>query len=300
MDVLADCRRAPRPAGGGRRRGASVRTRCSPCWSRGCGTASASACRRADDQRETAGSRSLVPLMPLLLGDRLPGEIRARLVEIARSGGDPHPSRPRDREPVEPALSKPTATGEGRCGRRRRCCLSTGCDACGEHELAADIARRFLETCRRSGLRRELRRPHGPSAPRPRIHLERECVRGALATGRRWAAAAAGPVAMTAVRAVPAPVRLTVVGAGSRGTIYASWAREHPDRATVVAVVDPRDACRERMAAAFDVPPAQTWSDWRQLAAIPRIADAVVTRDPGQRARRAGDRACRAGVPPPA
>jgi predicted dehydrogenase len=44
-----------------------------------------------------------------------------------------------------------------------------------------------------------------------------------------------------------APVRLIVVGAGSRGAVYAAWAREHPEAARVVAVAEPREALRARM-----------------------------------------------------
>ncbi len=51
-----------------------------------------------------------------------------------------------------------------------------------------------------------------------------------------------------------APVRLLVLGAGSRGSAYADWARRHPERARVVAVADPRGARRDALADAHGVP----------------------------------------------
>lgn len=72
------------------------------------------------------------------------------------------------------------------------------------------------------------------------------------------------------------PVRLIVVGAGSRGAIYASYAKAHPTRAQVVGVVEPRDVYRERLAAEHGVAPALVLRDWRELAALPKSADAII------------------------
>lgn len=69
-------------------------------------------------------------------------------------------------------------------------------------------------------------------------------------------------------------VTLAVVGAGARGTGYASWALANPDRARVVAVAEPRDVRRERLAEAHR--PGHVHRDWRDLAAAGRVADAVV------------------------
>ncbi len=64
-------------------------------------------------------------------------------------------------------------------------------------------------------------------------------------------------------------VTLAVVGAGSRGTAYARHATES-GRARVVAVADPLDSRRDRF------PGAEQYADWRELAALPRRADAVI------------------------
>lgn len=41
------------------------------------------------------------------------------------------------------------------------------------------------------------------------------------------------------------PVTMVVIGAGQRGTVYASYAIKHPELAKVVAVADPRQSRRK-------------------------------------------------------
>ncbi|MEV4225231.1 Gfo/Idh/MocA family oxidoreductase [Nonomuraea sp. NPDC049725] len=64
-------------------------------------------------------------------------------------------------------------------------------------------------------------------------------------------------------------VTLAVVGAGSRGTAYARHAVDS-GLARVVAVADPVASRRDRF------PSAAPYGDWRELAALPRQADAVI------------------------
>lgn len=71
-----------------------------------------------------------------------------------------------------------------------------------------------------------------------------------------------------------------IVGAGSRGTAYGEFALIHPEQARVVGVAEPRAFYRERMAQRHQIPPEFVLSDWRQLAALPRCADAVVIATP--------------------
>lgn len=72
------------------------------------------------------------------------------------------------------------------------------------------------------------------------------------------------------------PVSLIVVGAGQRGTGYARWARRHPERSTVVAVAEPSQLRRARLASEHGIAPGNTAADWRELAGRGRLADAVL------------------------
>jgi predicted dehydrogenase len=70
------------------------------------------------------------------------------------------------------------------------------------------------------------------------------------------------------------PVRYAIVGAGVRGSTYARWIARHPGRAEVVAVAEPRAHQRERLARAHGA--AHVFASWQDLAAGPRVADAVI------------------------
>ncbi len=72
------------------------------------------------------------------------------------------------------------------------------------------------------------------------------------------------------------PVKLIVVGAGGRGTIYADYARAHPEAVQIVGVAEPRPFYRERIARDHGVPADQVWADWRELADRPRLADGII------------------------
>lgn len=72
------------------------------------------------------------------------------------------------------------------------------------------------------------------------------------------------------------PVTIAVAGAGGRGSGYASFALHHPDRAKVVAVAEPRPFFRERLVREHRIPAGAVFTDWRDLAARPRLADAVI------------------------
>ena len=76
------------------------------------------------------------------------------------------------------------------------------------------------------------------------------------------------------------PVRLIVVGAGSRGAVYAAWAREHPEAARVVAVAEPRDELRARLVREHAGTIEHAVADWRALVELPRFADAVIIATP--------------------
>ncbi|MBA3944381.1 MAG: Gfo/Idh/MocA family oxidoreductase [Herpetosiphonaceae bacterium] len=72
------------------------------------------------------------------------------------------------------------------------------------------------------------------------------------------------------------PIRLIVVGAGSRGTGYATYARQHPEQVQIVGVAEPRDFYRERLADDYDIPFDNVCNDWCQLTERPKFADGVI------------------------
>lgn len=66
-----------------------------------------------------------------------------------------------------------------------------------------------------------------------------------------------------------------VLGAGSRGEIYASYALQYPDELKIVAVAEPRTDRRENLARAHGLSAAQCFESWQALLAQPRLADIV-------------------------
>lgn len=71
-------------------------------------------------------------------------------------------------------------------------------------------------------------------------------------------------------------VSMAIVGAGDRGFTYASFALEHPEKVSVVAVVEPREFHRNRIAELFALPEDKVFSSWEALASVPKLADCVV------------------------
>jgi predicted dehydrogenase len=76
------------------------------------------------------------------------------------------------------------------------------------------------------------------------------------------------------------PVTIAVLGAGARGHTFVRFAEQFGDRAQVVAVADPRADRRDELAERLGVPASRRFGDWRELAAQPRLADAVVVTTP--------------------
>ena len=76
------------------------------------------------------------------------------------------------------------------------------------------------------------------------------------------------------------PVTVAVVGTGSRGYTFAGYAERYPEQVRVVAVADPRADRRDVLADRHAVPPERRYADWGELAAGPRVADAVIVATP--------------------
>lgn len=72
------------------------------------------------------------------------------------------------------------------------------------------------------------------------------------------------------------PAKIVIIGAGNRGSGYATYAEKFPDRMQVVGVAEPRDAYRERQVKTHNIPAEHVFTDWAQAAQVPRFADAVI------------------------
>ena len=65
------------------------------------------------------------------------------------------------------------------------------------------------------------------------------------------------------------PIKLIIIGAGSRGANYAEYAISHPDQAQVVGVADPREYYRTQLAGRHSIPTENVFADWRRLPSAP-------------------------------
>jgi len=72
------------------------------------------------------------------------------------------------------------------------------------------------------------------------------------------------------------PVKLIVIGCGSRGTGYSKFAETYPERAKIVAVADPRDFYRNRIGDTHNIPENMRFRSWEEVAKLPKFADAVM------------------------
>lgn len=79
------------------------------------------------------------------------------------------------------------------------------------------------------------------------------------------------------------PLKIAIIGAGNRGLrTYGQYILEHPEDARVVAVAEPRAWYREEAKRLHRIPEEHVFSDWRELLAQPRLADAVIIATPDQ------------------
>lgn len=72
------------------------------------------------------------------------------------------------------------------------------------------------------------------------------------------------------------PVTMIVVGAGGRGTTYASFALQQPGRLKITGVAEPQEFFRNRMAQQHQIPPERVFRTWKDLVRQPRLADGVI------------------------
>lgn len=72
------------------------------------------------------------------------------------------------------------------------------------------------------------------------------------------------------------PITAVIVGAGHRALKYASYAQQHPDELQIVGVADPNELRVRQVAELYNLPPERCFSSAEELAAVPRLADAVI------------------------
>ena len=69
------------------------------------------------------------------------------------------------------------------------------------------------------------------------------------------------------------PITAVVVGAGSRGSIYAGYAKEHPEELKIIAIAEPRRDRLDALAEEVGVPQEYRFRHWEELLAQPKLAD---------------------------
>jgi predicted dehydrogenase len=96
-------------------------------------------------------------------------------------------------------------------------------------------------------------------------------------------------------RELPRPVRVLLLGAGHRGSLYAEYATRSPREMQLVAVADPNPHRRQAIAAAHRLPPERQFLHWRDALEQPRLADAVIIATPDRHHTAPGLRALELG-----
>lgn len=76
------------------------------------------------------------------------------------------------------------------------------------------------------------------------------------------------------------PKTVLVIGAGGRGTGYASYALSYPEQLRIVGVAEPRDYYRNHLAEIHNIPKENIYLDWSELVSRERFADAVIIATP--------------------
>jgi predicted dehydrogenase len=82
--------------------------------------------------------------------------------------------------------------------------------------------------------------------------------------------------------AAAASVSAIVIGCGNRGSVYSSYSTLFPDELRIVAVCDPKPFRRNSLAAKFQIAADRVFLDWRDVAKLPKFADAVIITTPDQ------------------
>lgn len=69
------------------------------------------------------------------------------------------------------------------------------------------------------------------------------------------------------------PITAIVLGAGSRGSTYAGYAKEHPQQLQIVAIAEPRQDRLDALSEEVGVAPEHRYASWQALLRKPKLAD---------------------------
>ncbi|KAK9767056.1 hypothetical protein K7432_003410 [Basidiobolus ranarum] len=72
------------------------------------------------------------------------------------------------------------------------------------------------------------------------------------------------------------PVTACIIGVGNRGSLYANFALKNPHLLKIVGVASPTEFRRFNLAKRHNISSEHIFSNWKELAVQPRIADAVI------------------------
>ena len=71
-------------------------------------------------------------------------------------------------------------------------------------------------------------------------------------------------------------IQAVVLGYGNRGASYSDYSVKYPDELEIVAVADPIENRREYAAHLHGIPQDKVYSDWREIAKQPKMADFAI------------------------
>jgi predicted dehydrogenase len=72
------------------------------------------------------------------------------------------------------------------------------------------------------------------------------------------------------------PIEAVIIGAGGRGQAYSQFALKYPREMTIVAVADPDEQRRHRIASEHDIPPSRCFEGWEDMLAQGQISRALI------------------------
>ena len=128
---------------------------------------------RAGDHVTNPASRSLIAYLPMILGDRLPADVRERLVRSFRESDHLTEFGPATESPSSPLFAR-DGYWRGPVWGPTSLLIADGLDACGERDPRRGGGAPVRRDLPALGLRRELRCARWPAAPRPDPHLDGE------------------------------------------------------------------------------------------------------------------------------